>query len=272
MASFNEIKRKSVLPLAGLGVAAYYLLVFLPLAHRAESLEEPLQKGWIKLAAALEQSNATTLDFSQITNQLNETRAELALLEEAKKKAAAHLDLSPALRAQMSAPFQLVDYQNERSKQIDDLDKKARQQQIAVDPSIFAGFPEHTADLREPSLLWAALSFTDDLLETAVRCKVAAIHTLESGVTLTNSATGDGLPHWAEIALQFEFTAPADNALRVVQSLPLRVEELRAAGLPAGENPKAPLFLDRIILRKESPEKMDEVRVWVRAVGFVLHE
>ena len=105
MASFNELRRRGVLPLAGVAVAAYYLLVFMPLARRSANLDEPLQKGWKRLSASLEQTNATTLDFSQITNQLNETRAELALLEEAKKKAATRLDLVPELRTRMAAPF-----------------------------------------------------------------------------------------------------------------------------------------------------------------------
>jgi hypothetical protein len=272
MASFTELKRRSVLPVAALALGAYYLLVFVPLAHRADKLDEPLQRAWQKLAVSLEQSNAATLDFAQITNQLNETRQELALLEEAKKKIAAHLDIAPALRSKMSAPFQLFDYDNERSKQIDDLDKQARQQQVAIDPTVFAGFPEHTADTREPVLLWAALARTDDLLETAIRCKVALIHSLEVAVALTNSVVPESSARWAEVALQLEFTAAADNAIRMIQSLPLRAEEILAAGLPPADAQKAPLFIDRLIIRKETPEKTDEVRVWVRAVGFILRD
>lgn len=272
MASFNEIKRRSVLPLAALGIAIYYVLVFVPLAHRAASVDEPLKKAWRRLAASLDQTNATTLDFAQITNQFSATRHQLTLLEEAKKKAIAHLELAPNLRSKLSAPFQLIDYQNERSKQIDDLDSLTKQQKIAVDPVVYAGFPEHTADMPEPSLLWAALSMTSDVLDTAVRCKVAAIHSLEAAVALTNSVNPEVTARWAEIALQLEFTASSENALHVVESLPLTAEELRAAGLPPATRPKTALFIDRIIIRKESPEKSDEVRVWLRATGFVLRD
>ncbi len=272
MASFTEIKRRSVLPLAALGLAGYYFLVFVPLAHRAESVDEPLKKAWRRLSASLEQTNATTLDFAQITNQYSATKRELSLLEDAKKKASAHLELSPDLRAKLSAPFQLIDYQNERSKQIDELDSQTKQQKIAVDPVVYAGFPEHTADMPEPALLWAALSMTTDLLDTAVRSKVAAIHSLEAAVALTNSVNPEVATRWAEIALQLEFTAPAENALHVVQSLALTAEEIRAAGLPPATHAKAPLFIDRLIIRKEMPDKLDEVRVWVRATGFVLRD
>lgn len=272
MASLNEIKRRSILPLAALGVVAYYLLVCVPLAHRAENLDRPLKKAWHRLEVSLGQTNATALDFVQITNQLSETRHQLTLLEEAKKKAVAHLELSPDLRERISAPFQLVDYQNERSKQIDDLDSKTKREKITIDPMVYAGFPEYTADIQEPGLLWAALSMTTDLLDTAVRSKVAAIHSLEVAVALTNSVDLEIATHWAEIALQLEFTASAPNALEVIQSLPLTAEGTRAAGLPPPAHQKAPLFIDRLIIRKETREKLDEVRVWVRATGFVLRD
>jgi len=272
MASFNEIKRRGGLPLAVLGLAAYYVLVFVPLARHANRVDEPLKRSWLRLAASVDQTNATTLDFAQITNQLSETRHQLTLLEEAKKQASARLELAPDLRSKLAAPFQLVDYQNERSKQIDELDSQTKQQKIAVDPVVYAGFPEHTADMQEPALLWAALSMTTDLLDTAVRSKVAAIHSLEAAVPLTNSVNPEIAARWAEIALQLEFTAPAENAIHVVQSLPLTADEARAAGLPPPAHQKTPLFIDRLIIRKEAPDKLDEVRVWVRATGFVLRD
>lgn len=272
MASLNEIKRRSVLPLAALGVAAYYLLVCVPLTHRTARVDGPLTKAWHRLAVSLGQTNATALDFLQITNQLSETRHQLAVLEEAKKLASARLELTADLRSKLAAPFQLVDYQMERSKQIDELDSKTKQQKITIDPVVYAGFPEYTADMQEPSLLWAALSMTTDLLDTAVRSKVEAIHSLEVAVTLTNSVSPEIATGWAEIALQLEFTAPAQRALHVIQSLPLSSDQARAAGLPAPAYQRAPLFIDRLIIRKEMREKLDQVRVWVRATGFVLRD
>jgi hypothetical protein len=272
MASFHEYRRRSLLPLAGLVLAAYYLFVFLPLARRADSLEEPLQKAWRRLAVSLDQTNATMIDFLHITNQLNETQQALAIFQNAKEKAAARLELAPALRARLNASFQLVDFENERSKQLDQLDQQAKAQKISVDYAVFAGFPVHTADIQEPALLWAALAFTDDLLDTAVRCKVAAIHSLEVPLALTNSPSFEAGQRWAEIPMQIEFTAAADNAVKLFQSLPLRAEEIRAARLPEAATEKAPLFIDRLIIKKQSPEKLDEVRVWLRVVGYVLRE
>jgi hypothetical protein len=69
-----------------------------------------------------------------------------------------------------------------------------------------------------------------------------------------------------------EFTASADNATRFLQSLPLRSEELRAAGLPVPDGVKTPLFIDRLIVKKQASDKVDEVRLWLQAMGFVFRE
>jgi hypothetical protein len=242
------------------------------LARRAASVDEPLQKNWRKLAASIDQTNATTLDLTRLTNQLLETREALTLIENTKKEAALRLELSPALKSKMAAPFQLVDYQNERSKEMDELGKQARDLKVEVDPAVFAGFPEHTIDTADPALLWPALSLTDDLLSTALRCKVKVIHSLEVPLATTNAGGSEAYGRWDQIPLQIEFTASADSALRFIQSLPLRSEELRAADLPATSVDKSPLFIDRLIIKKQTPAMPDEVRVWLQAIGFIFRE
>jgi hypothetical protein len=109
-------------------------------------------------------------------------------------------------------------------------------------------------------------------LLTAIACKVSAIHSLEVPLALTNAPTAETAGRWAEIPVQIEFTAPAGSAVKFVQTLPLRTEELRAAGLTNAIVDKAPMFIDRLIIKKQSPEKLDEVRVSLQAVGFVLRE
>jgi hypothetical protein len=270
--TIHEYKRRAVVPLVGIALVTYYFAVLLPLSRRARSYDEPLQRDWRKLAASLDQTNATSLDFVRITNQLVETRRALAVLDDTRKKAVARLELAPELRGKLSTAFQLVDFQYERSKQQDLLEKEAKTQQTVIDGNVFTAFPEHTADTREPSLLWAALAFADDLLNTAVRCKVAAIHSLDVPLPLTNTPSPEDIGKWAEIPLEVEFTASTESALRVLRSLPLRAEEVTAPDLPKPPPNKAPLFIDRLIIRKQTPEKTDEVRVWVRALGFVLRE
>ena len=270
----QEYRRHGIIPLAGLALAAYYFFIFLPLGRRAESLDAPLQKAWSKLAASLEpgHTNATAIDFTRLTNQINETRQALDAFENAKKQATARLQLDPALRERMTAPFQLYEYQNERSKELDELSSLARTQHVTLEPAVLAGFPEHTADVRQPALLWPALADINALLRTAFQCNITTIHSLEAPLALTNAPPTNGLERVAEIPFEIEFTASATNVTRFLQCLPLRPDEIRAAGLPEAPPDKPVLFVDRLVVRKQSPDKPDEVRVALRAVGFVLRE
>ena len=269
---FREYQRRGLIPLLGLALAAYYFFVLLPLARQAKGLDEPLQKARLKLLASLEQMNATAIDFQRITNQLSETQQALQILEKARERAKARLQLGAAVRTKMFSDFELVDYDTERSKQLEGLRNLAKQQQTAVDPGVFDSFPVHTVDVKQPALLWAALSLTEGLIRTAIQCKVTGIQSLEVLPVLTNAPPTNSLEQLAQIPLQVEFTAPAATAARLLQCLPLRAEEVRAAGLPEAVADKPALFVDRLIVQKQSPDKPDEVHVWLRAVGFILRE
>src|ERR1051326_2431272 len=192
MGSLREYQRRCVVPLAGVALAAYYIFVFMPLSRKAHNLDVPLEKEWRTLAASLDQTNSLTIDFLHITNQLAETRQALAILESAGQKAAPRLDPGPVVRARLNAPFELVDYQNERSKEVDDLARLAKQKEVAVEPAVYAGFPEHTAEITQPRLLWPALAMADGFMRTAIQCKVAAVHTLSVPLALTNFPAANG--------------------------------------------------------------------------------
>ncbi len=269
---FSEYQRRGLVPIVGLALAAYYVVVLHPLPKRAEDLDKKLRADWQKLAASLDQTNTTAIDFLSITNQLSETRQALLIVDNAKREAAARLQLSPAVVARMHAEFQLVDYENERGRLSEDLSNLAKQQQVAVAPAVFASLPEHTADVKQPALLWASLALTDGLLRSALQCKVAAVHSLEVPPVLTNAPPTNGTERLTEIPLQIELTGSAASVVRLVQCLPLRAEEIRAAGLPEAPAEKSALFVDRLVIQKQTPEKTDEVHMWLRVVGFVLRE
>ncbi|MCX6927582.1 MAG: hypothetical protein NT154_30895 [Verrucomicrobia bacterium] len=269
---FSEYQRRGIVPLAGLVLAVYYLFAVLPLARQAEGFDEPLQKAWQKLSVSLGHTNTTAIDFLRITNQLSETRQAMLILENAKKQATARLQLSAAVRAKMRADFQLVEFENERSKQQEELSNLAKQKQVVVEPAVFSNFPGHTADVKQPALLWAALALTDSLLHTALQCRVVAVHSLEVPPVLANVPPPYEQERLTEIPLQVEFTASAASAARLLQCLPLRAEEIRAAGLLETPGDKPVLFVDRLLIQKQSADKPDEVHVWLRALGFVLRE
>lgn len=268
----QEYRRRTIVPIAALALGVYYLLVYVPLGNRAEALDEPLQKAWHQLTSTLGITNAPSVDFQQITNQLAQTRQALSALDVARQKAAERLDLAANVKARMSAPFYLVEYESERDRTQDNLLKLAKKQQVTIDSGLFLGFPEHTADVRQPELLWAALSMIDGLLTSALQAKVTAIHSLETPVTLTNAPPPPATLSVSEIPIQLELSGSVSNVARLIQTLPMRGPEIKASGLLEGSAEKPPLFIDRLILKKQSPEKPDEVRLWLRVTGFVIRE
>jgi hypothetical protein len=268
----TETRHRSILPLLAVALVASYLFGFLPLARKAESLDAPLQKKWRQLAATLGPTNALKLDFVSVTNQIAETRAALVTFEAARLEAQARVKLDPELRALINESFQLVDYENEASRQRGVLTQLAKQQNVVLEPAVLAGFPEQTADMKEPSLLWVELAFLDSLLTTAVNAKVTTIHSVAAPLPLTNAPPTNGSRPLTELPVQIELTGPIQNVATFLQTLPLRADEIKAAGLPAAPTNKPALFFDRLVLRKQSPDKPDEVRVSLRAVGFVLRE
>jgi hypothetical protein len=194
-------------------------------------------------------------------------------LKLARQKAVDRLRLTDSLREQVAAPFRLVDYQNERSKQLDTLSKLAKQQGVTLEPGVLAGLPEHTADITQPELLWPGLSMISGVLNIALQCKVSAIHSLSASFVLTNTPVfGPGLLAVDELPFEVELTGPAEKVACMLQALPLRGEEMKAAGLGQPPPDKGPVLIDRLVLRKQSPERPDEVRLYLRATAFVLRE
>ena len=173
----------------------------------------------------------------------------------------------------MNAPFQLVDYQNERSKQIDDLDRQAKTTTGLGRPRRFRRIPRTHHRYRQPALLWPALALTDDLLTTALRCKVTAIHSLDVHSVITNVPAPESMDRWDRNPLAggvYRFGRQRHPIHP--EPAPARRRDPRGRFARGRRPDKAPLFIDRLIVRKQSPDKPDEVRVWLRAVGFVLRE
>src|ERR1051325_7844259 len=111
MASFQHLKRRSIVPLAGPAVAAYYFAVLVPLSRRAQEMNVSLQTARQRLSAFLDQTNVTAIDFPHPPRPLGETRQALGLLENARQKAASRIELSTAVRAKMNRTFVLAIYQ-----------------------------------------------------------------------------------------------------------------------------------------------------------------
>lgn len=264
-----ETRYRSILPFLAFVLGAVYLFVFVPIDRKAASLDVPLKQSWRKLAGALGQTNAFKLDFVSLTNQLTQTRAALAAFEAARKQARARVELDADLRAQIAQPFVLVDYLIEAGRRMDALVRLAKQANVILEPAVLAGFPEQSADMKDPVLMWAELAFLDSLMTTAINAKITTIHFIAAQMPLTNAPPSNNSRSPVELPMQIELTGPISNVAQFLQTLPLRADEIQTAGLPLAPTNKPAMFIDRLVLRKQSPAKLDEARVSLRAVGFV---
>lgn len=252
------------------GLALYYFLIFRPLLERAETLDKPLDDVWQELVDFSTESSAIRdLDLEQINKTQKTLESSLAATEKIRETISARVELEPEIRAKMNEPFYLIDFQNERQKRIEQLIDLAKARKVTLDPTALAGFPEYKAETRDPSVLWAQLSIVDQVLAVAINSDVGQIRNLSLLPTRPESNVKDAEAYWREIPLRIELIAPMSSAAKFLFAMPLRAEEMKSAGLPESLPGKPALFLERVLLRKQTPEKPDEVNLDVVVSGFI---
>jgi hypothetical protein len=254
-----------------LGLALYYFLVFRPLSKSAETLDEPLNEIWQELVDfSRESSSVRDLDLDQIKKTQESLRASLAAIKKVREKISTRVELEPEIRAKMNEPFSLIDFQNERQKRIEQLTALAKTQQVTLDAAALTGFPEYKAETRDPSVLWAQLAMVHHVLTVAINSKVGQVKNVSLLATQPEAVVNVADVVWQEIQLRIELIAPMPSAANFLSAIPLRAEEMKAAGLPESSAGKPSLFLDRLLIRKQTPEKPDEISLDLVISGFVL--
>jgi hypothetical protein len=256
--------------LTGLGAVACYFLVLQPLSRMAAGLDRPLAAEWKRLSeVSAEAATVTGYELTSITNQLQQLREATAQMNALRQVIWASLELEDAIRAKLIEPFQLIDFQNERYRRTEGLRTLARQRGVTLEPPVIAGFPEYTADTREPALLWAQLALADRMVETALHCRVGSIRTIAFPTVRPYLTPGTTNAELLEIPLRLELSGPMPALSLFLLSLPQRSNELRSLGLTNVPPGKPALLIDRLLLRRLPTDKPDEVLLELRAAGFL---
>ena len=257
----------------GLALVAYFVLVYLPLREKARALDEPLRKVRQHLIDInLESPFVGGLEPEEIAENLRRLEEDLATLQHSEKTILSRIELDAPTRAKLREPFQLIDYRNERQLRIEELTARARKQVVALQPAAILGFPEYITDRPDPALLWAQLNLVNHLLALAAQAKVTSIESLQTPAPepLRMAEGGgiflDAIPIWVEL------TGPAEALNRFLRVLPLRTEEAKALGLPEPLPAKPALFIERLALRKITPEKVDQGHLELQLRGYVYRE
>jgi hypothetical protein len=259
--------------LIGLVLSLYFLLGYQRLSRRVAALDAPLTNAWQKLLATeLENGVVDPRNLSRIAENLRQVERSVALLESTAQKVASRIELDGTIRAKLKEPFQLIDFQNERQLRIEELSRLAKQQQVVLEPAVLAGFPESTADRKQPELLWVQLAMINKLLSAAIACKAMNVKSILLPPVEPHQSQSDGREFLDEIPVRIELTGSMEAMSRYLFCLPLRAEELKPLGLPENFPSKPVLFIDKLLVRKQSPEKPDEVSVDLRVCGFVYRD
>ena len=247
-------------------ILAYFLFVYRPLNARTKEKDSLLRQTWSNLEKINRKKQAPDrIDFNHISKRLkllapNMESVKQALLDRVK------ID---SFYRDKSLEFQLVDYQNHRQEVIESLDKLAQTRQSRILPSVFEGFPAYHSDLSHPNYLWIELTLTQHLLQSMVYADVESISKLSVQRQKTPSADADPLSPLIPVISEIQFVCDSGSLFRLLLMLPLRAEEIQK-DLKIDYPPNKPsLYVDQILIQKNSPEKPARIAVWMKTVGFI---
>ena len=248
-----------------------YLLVYRPVESRSRGLDAPILARQQKLESLREMERSPgRLRLRRIQEDLlamEETAAHSPLLD--------RIGIDPEFEAPMADGFQLAVYDQERVSRIDALTDLARKRGIGIAEAVTEGFPDFDIDNHEPRRLWARLALAFHLIRTGIE---ADIDSFENLIEVQGPAELPSLPERTSetkdeplrrCLLELELSTGSAALLRFLHMLPLTSEEIRETFGKEEFPPNKPaLFVERILIRKNSPEKPSQVNAWIRIVGF----
>jgi hypothetical protein len=209
------------------------------------------------------------LRLDQLPEALAALQHSAAELTEIRGRVAERVRLPATWWEQIRAPFQILDYENARTRLAETLVGLARSRKIALDPGVTNGLPVRTPETTEPGLLWARLAVAREVLLAALHCQVGAVRELAQLPALSHRSRLDGRRLYEELPMRLEVVGALDAVNRWLTSLPLTGPELEAVGLAGVLTNKPALFLSHLRLRKSAPDRPAEVRAEVVVSGLV---
>lgn len=266
----SRVQRSLVL--LGFCLALYYVVVYRRLTLQIAELDAPLTQLWQELQSASPQTNAFGGEYvSRILDLRNEVSRSGTALSQLQKVVRERLQFDPATEERLEEPFRLIDFSNERQTRIEELARLAQQRKVTLQPSVASGFPEYSVEGRQPSvLLWPHLAVAYHVVQSALQSgldQVVGLQTLPARIHIADTNTAEAL---VELPIRLEVLGSATAANRFLEMLPLAEAELQSRGLADPPKGKPCLFLQRILMRKESREQLEGVRLELVTSGFAL--
>jgi hypothetical protein len=269
MISERKLRRFQLgLLLAAGALFAFYWFVYRSVGTWASDLDKPTADAWKRLVLlAQTNANVRTLDEAQLQTGVRQMQQAAALLRQAGKAAWGRIGLEAEIQDRLKEEFQLLEFDRSRFEVNNALRRAAEAGKVQLADPALKGMPEFDPELSPPSLHWAQLAFARQALATAVAAAPRAISNLTMLPVRTHSGREGRDTPLAECPMRMELAGSAASLMTFLSSLPLRTNELAAAGLKEVPGKTQPLFVDRLIL-KNSPAALNESMLEVVVTGF----
>lgn len=258
----------------GVGLAiliAYYLLVFRPLVQEERAKIEPFEDIQAELAKIAEYNPAISGLSLKALNEI-ETKLRQSLINsaEARNLINERYAPEPAIATNLARAWQLIDYQNERSKRSAALGSLAQAKNVKILPAVTAGLPELTADTERgrENLLWAQLGLVDAVLKTAVEAGVTSLDSVLVPEPIIYPASNKSGTQLIEIPIRVEVSGNWEEMTRTLGALLLEETDRKKLGLPDLEGLPG-MSLRHIVARKSPPEGPSTIQLEVEFSGFI---
>ncbi|MCS1410847.1 MAG: hypothetical protein M2R45_04042 [Verrucomicrobia subdivision 3 bacterium] len=252
-------------------ISLYFLAIYRPLLARTERLDGPLQNAWDQLAEINRKSlTPDRLDLDNISRGLTQLELNLTNVTNANETLLSRIEIDPFYQSKTTETFQLIDYQNQRQSLIESLGEVAHSRNVKIEPAVFEGFPTHLSDQPRPSFLWAELIQTHHLIQSLIYAKIDSIQNLSVRRQRVPILSTAHPPALTPVISEVKFSCNSARLARLLLMLPLHSGEINQR-LALDYPPHKPsLYVDQILIQKDSPERTSNVTVWMKTVGFVL--
>ena len=188
-------------------LSLFFIFVFIPLLDRNKRLEAEVQKSYRDLMELNHNSPYQVgVDASSVETNLVEIKPRINLLRQAYLRQIKLLRLPKEIQKRVHDPFQTFEFILARNELSSDLDAKAKEKKVSLDPSVLTGLPEYHYGMPDPQLLWTRLQACDRVLNSLID----AGPTLIQSFSLQPDKEYYRLPDEAAIA-QSQDKTPASN-------------------------------------------------------------
>lgn len=255
-----------------LAIGIYYVAVYRPLNLRAQDLDIPLQKAWKELERSNQKSlTQDRLDLDHISRGLLQLESSFTEITNANQKLLSRIAIDPVFQANTRHPFQLIDFQNERQSTIERLANKAKESSTKIQAAVFEGFPQHLSEHSNPQYLWTELALTEHLIQSMIHAEIESIESISTQrQRIPNIDQTGQLPLLTPFFTEVDIACSSSHLTRLLLMLPSRTEEIKQKLNIDYPVNKPSLYVDQILIRKNSKENPTRVSVWMKVVGFIL--